>query len=172
MKTQKQPALHRRLLNSFYELMKSRQHDRRLFALLEQRNNGDDEVGNSNPDKDFFCFTHIHHPLSEKRSRQPNCLCVKRIITNTTDFNKPAFLFKEVFTLDAFIFSAIILSVFALFYYQWKTFRDFHERIKADEEMIFRLADSTTQNGKDILQLHAEINERLKILEDGRTRRN
>ena len=72
--------------------------------------------------------------------------------------------------MDDLIFQAmivcLILAIFTVFYLQHKDLQDFHKRIKADEEMIFRLADSTTQNGKDILQLHAEINERLKILEE------
>jgi len=72
--------------------------------------------------------------------------------------------------LDDFIFQAMIvclvLAIFTVFYLQHKDLQDFHKRIKADEEMLFRLADSITQNGKDILQLHGEFNERLKILEE------
>ena len=72
--------------------------------------------------------------------------------------------------MDDFIFQAMIvclvLAIFTVFYLQHKDLQDFHKRIKADEEMLFRLADSITQNGKDILQLHGEFNERLKILEE------
>jgi len=75
-----------------------------------------------------------------------------------------------VLILDDFIFQAMIvclvLAIFTVFYLQHKDLQDFHKRIKADEEMLFRLADSITQNGKDILQLHGEFNERLKILEE------
>ena len=74
--------------------------------------------------------------------------------------------------MDDFIFQAmivcLILAIFTVFYLQHKDLQDFHKRIKADEEMLFRLADSLTQNGKDILQLHGiigELNERLNVLE-------
>ena len=63
-------------------------------------------------------------------------------------------------------FFVVLLLDIVLTYLNQLNLKDFRKRIKADEEMIFRLADSTTQNGKDILRLHAEINERLKILEE------
>ena len=70
---------------------------------------------------------------------------------------------------DLILQTAIVTLVFtniAVFYLNRINLREFKERIKADEEMLFRLAESITQNGKDILQLHGEFNERLKLLEE------
>lgn len=70
---------------------------------------------------------------------------------------------------DFMLQMAIVTLVFtniAVFYFHRINLREFKERIKADEEMFFRLADSVTRNGKDILRLHGEMNERLKILEE------
>lgn len=72
--------------------------------------------------------------------------------------------------MDDFILQAVIVTLvftnIAVFYFNRVNLREFKERIKADEDMLFRLADSVTQNGKDILQLHGEFNERLKVLEE------
>ena len=41
--------------------------DVRLFELFQQRNNGDDEVGDTDSDKNLFSLAHIHHLLSGER---------------------------------------------------------------------------------------------------------
>ena len=65
-----------------------------------------------------------------------------------------------------FILLIIFLVIFGEFYLQRQSLRDLRERFKSEEKMFLKLADSITQSGRDVLRSQAEINERLKILEE------